>query len=136
MTLFDNETSHSSEATATLTAPEGTTSTNHTEPEAPHAEPAHQAAAAAPALVPSDAPGAAPSAAPSTDNDKTEAAKAEAETPPARPAVELPAHEEAAAEDFATALENYENAASAGEPEESAAGRMSTEGEAVKWLRP
>src|SRR5713226_4235539 len=110
MTLFDNETSHSNEATATLTAPEGSTSTNHTESEASHAEPAHEAAAPSQ----SDASGAAASTVSNTTDTE-----AKADVRAARPAIDLPAHEEAAAEDFATALENYENAAA--EPEESAA---------------
>jgi small subunit ribosomal protein S1 len=116
MTLFDNETSHSNEATATLTAPEGSTSTNHTEPGASPAESAQEAAATAPSQ--SDASGAALSTVPSTTETEVKA-----DAPTARPAIELPAHEEAAAEDFATALENYENAAAA-EPEESAADRL------------
>src|SRR3979411_514444 len=115
MTLFDNDTSHSNEATATLTAPEGSTSTNHTEPEAAHAEPTNQAA--------DSGQNDATSAAPSTVLNTTET-EAKADAPAARRAIELPAHEEAAAEDFATALENYENAAAA-EPEESAADRLS-----------
>src|SRR5258706_5140154 len=111
MTLFDNETSQSNEATATLTAPEGSTSATSPEPEA-HAESALEAAASVPVLA---------------EIQGEIAAKAPAEAKPealpaARPAVELPAHEEAAAEDFATALENYEN--SSAEPEEAAADRL------------
>ena len=112
MTLLDNETSHSNEATATLTAPEGPTQTSTPEPEAAHVEAAP--VAAAPASQPE------PPAA---------TLEIKAET---RPHVELPAHEEAAAEDFATALENYENAAAAAEPEADAAADRLIKGTVVK----
>jgi len=101
MTLLDNETSQSNEATATLTAPEGSTSTNNSEPEA-HSEPT--AASAAQPLAHSD-----------VQPEAHSEAKSEAPVP-----AEQHSHEDAGSEDFATALENYESAAAAAEPEESA----------------
>jgi small subunit ribosomal protein S1 len=123
MTLFD-ETSHSNEATATLTAPEGTTSTNHSEPEASPAEPLH----AEPVHAETTPDPTHKATAPAPVQTETPSAHIEAKPEPKaattpRPPVELPAHEEAAAEDFATALENYENQAAA-EPEENAADRL------------
>ena len=91
MTLLDNETSQSSEATATLTAPEGSTQNSIPEPGTHAVHEPHPAPEPAPAAL----------------------VEAKAEAAPAT-------HDEAGAEDFATALENYESAAAAAEPEESA----------------
>jgi len=103
MTLYDDN--QNNEATATLTAPEGHTSTETASPvetasaEISHAEtPVHVAAPEAPV-------------------------KAETSATPAAEKphhVELPAHEEAAAEDFATALENYENQTAEPDPDADA----------------
>jgi len=100
MTLYDDN--QNNETTATLTAPEGTPVTESSSPvtETAHAE--TPAHAAAPAATPASAPH----------------------------HVELPAHEEAAAEDFATALENYENQTA--EPEADADADRVIKGTVVK----
>ena len=131
MTLFDND-SHNNEATATLTAPEGANpnETTPTAAETSHADSHAQAPTPEPAAheTPAPAPVAAPDEVhPPEVHPPAQAAATPAVTPHH---VELPAHEEAAAEDFATALENYENQTA--EPEADADADRVIKGTVVK----